>query len=385
MVQMNNTADIVIIGGGITGVSTGYFLLKNGAKNIVSLERDHLATGSTGRCGAGIRQQWGSPLNCVLSKFSCDFYENAAHELEYENDMEFHQKGYLLLFTTENEIIQAKTNIELQNSLGIHSKLLSPQEVKDIAPIINTDLLVGAAYHSKDGFINPFHTTYAFANAFRRLGGKIFTNTAVTDIKHVNGKITSVSTNKGEISTETVVIATGGYSQQVAAMVGCELPLYSERHNILATEPVEPILEPMLMSFSLNFYCQQTPHGSFLMGRHCENQPRDLRVTACSNFPAAMAKTITNIAPPLKNLRVLRQWAGLYNMSPDKHPIYDKLPGFNGLYLSAGFSGHGFMMGPATGKCMTEIILNKKPTLPWNQLGLARFKHGEQLVEPLVV
>ena len=163
------------------------------------------------------------------------------------------------------------------------------------------------------------------------------------------------------------------------------MPLYSERHNILVTEPVERVLEPMLMSFSLNFYCQQTPHGSFIMGRNCPNQPQDLRITADSNFPVAMAQTITTIIPKIKNLRMLRQWAGLYNMSPDKHPIYDQIPGVNGLYVAAGFSGHGFMMAPSTGQSMAELILGLTPTLPWDKLGFARFDTGELLVEPSVV
>ncbi|MCL2286559.1 MAG: FAD-binding oxidoreductase [Firmicutes bacterium] len=386
---MNKTANIVIIGGGISGVSIGYFLHKLGAKNVVIIERDYLASGATGRCGAGIRQQWGSPLNCIMTKFSCDFFETAMDEFEglgqNSVDLEFHQGGYMLLVSTENELAQTKENIALQNSLGINSRLLSPAEARELAPIVETDGLLGAAFYHKDGHLNPFHTTKAFADAFTGLGGIIYTNTSVTDIFRDGDRVTGVSTDKGNIATDTVIIAAGGYSQKVASMVGYELPLYSERHNILVTEPVERVLEPMLMSFSLNFYCQQTPHGSFIMGRNCPNQPRDLRITADSSFPVAMAQTITKVVPALKNLRMLRQWAGLYNMSPDKHPIYDQIPGVNGLYVAAGFSGHGFMMAPSTGQSMAELILGLTPTLPWDKLGFARFDSGDLLVEPSVV
>jgi len=385
--MISKSADIVIIGGGISGVSIGYFLLKNGAKNVVILERDFLAAGATGRCGAGIRQQWGSPLNCIMTKFSCEFFETATDEFAAQSpiNLEFHQGGYMLLVSTENELAQTKENIALQNSLGINSRLLSPSEARKLAPIIDTDGLLAAAFYHRDGHLNPFHTTQAFADAFTRLGGVIHTNTSVTDILLEGDKITGVCTDNGIISTNTIVIAAGGYSQQLAAMVNYELPLYSERHNILVTEPVERVLEPMLMSFSLNFYCQQTPHGSFIMGRNCPNQPRDLRTTADSNFPIAMAKTITKVVPALKNLRMLRQWAGLYNMSPDSHPIYDQIPGTRGLYVTAGFSGHGFMMAPSTGQSMAEMILGLTPTLPWDKLGFARFDKGELLVEPSVV
>ena len=382
---MNKTADILIIGGGISGVSIGYFLMKHGAKNVVILERDYLASGATGRCGAGIRQQWGAEINCLMTKYSCEFFETAAHELKYKGSIEFCQNGYMMIVSTEKELEQTKKNVALQNSLGIDSKLLSLEEAKAIVPILNTDGLLAAAFHQRDGHLNPFHTTQAFAEAFKDLGGVIHTNTTVTGIAVKNGRVSGVDTNLGHIAAGVVVNAAGGYSQQIAEMAGVSLPLYSERHNILVTEPVERTLDTMIMSFSLNLYCQQVPHGSFIMGRTCDNQPRDLRITADSSFPEHMAKTVTKLMPPLKNLRMLRQWAGLYNMSPDKHPVYDEAPELKGFYIAAGYSGHGFMLAPATGQSMAELILGMKPTLPWGRLGLDRFERGDLLLEPSVV
>jgi len=385
---MKKTADYVIIGGGISGVAIGYFLLKHGAKDVVILERDYLAAGATGRCGAGIRQQWGTMLNCLMAKFSCEFFENAMDELQYSDDIdiEFHQGGYLLLISTEKELEQTKKNIALQNSLGIASHLLDADGIKEIAPALSTDGLLAGAFHQRDGHLNPFHTTQAFAQAFKRLGGRVYTGVSVTGIETAAGRITGVQTSDGYIATDRVINAAGGYSQQVAAMAGVELPLYSERHNILVTEPVERALNPVIMSFSLNFYCQQVPHGSFIMGRTCENQPRDLRITADSEFPVHMAKTITRAMPPLKKLRMLRQWAGLYNMSPDKCPIYSQSPELAGFYTAAGYSGRGFMLAPATGQSMAELVLGLEPTLPWPQLGLSRFEEGGELIlEPSVV
>ncbi|MDR2183949.1 MAG: FAD-binding oxidoreductase [Clostridiales bacterium] len=384
---MKNTADYVIIGGGISGVTIGYFLMKYGAKNVVILERDYLAAGATGRCGAGIRQQWGTELNCLMAKFSCEFFENAKDELEIGDgiDIEFHQGGYLLLISTERELAQTKKNIALQNSLGIASRLLGTSEINEIAPALSTEGILAGAFHERDGHLNPFHTTQAFARAFVRLGGIIHTNTNVSRVTTDRGRVTGVDTNRGHIATDCVINAAGGYSQQVAAMAGVSLPLYSVRHNILVTEAVERALNPVIMSFSLNFYCQQVPHGSFIMGRTCENQPRDLRVTADSAFPVAMAKTITRAMPPLKKLRMLRQWAGLYNMSPDKCPIYSAAPGLAGFYTAAGYSGHGFMLAPATGQSMAELILGHAPTLPWPRLGLSRFEKGDLILEPSVV
>jgi sarcosine oxidase subunit beta len=389
---MNKTADILIIGGGISGVSIGYFLMKNGAKNVVLLERGFLASGATGRCGAGIRQQWGTELNCLISKHACEFFETASGELEYDGDIEFKQNGYLMLISTEEELKQSKKNVELQNSLGIGSRILDLKQAREIVPILKTDELLAAAFYERDGHLNPFHTTQAFAEAFKRLGGVIYTYTSVTGFLINNGCIKGVDTTAGHISTNIVVNAAGGYAQQVAALAGVELhtereskyhPLYSERHNILVTEPVEPLIKPMIMSFSLNLYCQQVPHGSVVMGRTCPDQPRDLRVTADSSFPNVMAKTITRFMPPLRNLRMLRQWAGLYNMTEDKHPIYDEIPGVSGFYVAAGYSGRGFMLAPTTGQCMTELILGLNPTLPWEKLGCKRGADFE--LEPSVV
>ena len=382
---MNKTADIVIIGGGVSGAAIGYNLLKNGAKNVVLLERDYLASGATGRCGAGIRQQWGTELNCRISKFSSEFFENAVDELQYKGDIEYHQGGYMMLISNEGELEQLKKNLALQNSLGIESRMLSLEEAREIVPMLNTDGLLACAFHHKDGHLNPWHTTQAFADAFERLGGTIHKFTTVTDILVEGGKIKAVVTDKGTIETDTVVNAAGGYSQQIAEMAGVSLPLYSERHNILVTEPVEQCLDPMLMSFSLNLYCQQVPHGSFIMGRTCSDQPRDLRITSDSSFPEHMASTITKVVPAIRNLRMVRQWAGLYNMSPDKQAIYGAVPEVDKFYVAVGHSGHGFMMAPATGQIMAEIMLGLTPTMPWEKLSIERFAKGELILEPNVV
>lgn len=382
---MIRAADVVIIGGGISGCAIAYNLAKKGVKNVVVLEKNFLTSGATGTCGAGIRQQWGTEMNCKISKLSCEFFENAQEELEYEGDIEFKQGGYLIVTSTEKEHNQFKKNIELQNSLGIPSRLLSLEEAKEIVPFLNTEGLISAAFCQKDGHLNPFHTTQAFANAAKRLGVRIYTYTEVTGIIVENGKIKGVRTDKGDISTNTVVNAAGGYSHIIAKMAGVDLPVYSERHQILVTEPVEPILKPMVMSFSLNLYCQQVPHGSIVMGRGDAGEPRDLRVTSSWHFLDEMAKTITRILPPLKNIRVVRQWAGLYNITPDRQPIYGPVDEVEGFYLAVGFSGHGFMFGPATGLLMAECILNEETTLPIDMLHLNRFKQDQLIFEPSVV
>lgn len=382
---MIKTADVVIIGGGISGCSIAYNLAKKGVKNIVVLEKKFLASGSTGRCGAGIRQQWGTEMNCRLSMESIKFFETANEELEYDGNIEFKQGGYLLVSSTEKEDMQFKKNVELQKSLGITVDFLTPKEAVEIVPYLNTDMISSATFCPDDGHLNPFLTTDAYAKAAKRLGVQIYTFTEVLGIKTEKGKIKGVITNKGEISTNIVVNAAGGYSKQIADMVNIDIPVYAERHQILVTEPVESMQDPMVMSFSLNIYCQQSPHGSFIMGRGDDNEPRDLRITSSWQFLDAMAKTVTELLPPIGELRVIRQWAGLYTMTPDKHPIYGSVKGLEGFYLAIGFSGHGFMLGPMTGLLIAEQILGEKNTIDISKLTLERFEKGELVFEPSVV
>ncbi|MDF2948955.1 MAG: FAD-dependent oxidoreductase [Sedimentibacter sp.] len=382
---MKNSAEVVIIGAGISGCSTAYNLAKKGVKNIVVLEKNYICSGSTGRCGAGVRMQWGTEMNCKIAKESIEFYEHANEILEYDRDVDFKQKGYLLIADTDKEIEQFKKNIEVQHSCGIPSKLLSLEEAREIVPYLNTDMLKGAAFCEKDGFLNPFKTTDAFYKAAKRLGVEFNTFTEVTGIKTENGRVVGVDTNKGFISTNIVVNATNAYSKNICDMIGLDIPVYSERHQILVTEPVEPMQDPMVMSFGLNLYVQQSPEGSFIMGRGDANEPRDLRITSSWHFLEEMAKTIDAILPPISKLRVVRQWAGLYNMTPDKQPIYDKADNIEGFYLCVGYSGHGFMFGPITGIVMSEMILGEKPTIDVSMLNLNRFKTGNLLLEPSVV
>lgn len=287
---MNNTASVVIIGGGISGCSIAYNLAKKGVKDIVVIEKKYLTSGSTGRCGAGIRMQWGTEMNCRLAKFSTDFYEHANEVLEYDGDIEFHQGGYLIVAATEKEDTQFKKNVELQNSLGIPTVYLTPKEAKEIIPHMDETKIISATFCQKDGHLNPFHTTQAYAGAAERLGVKFMKYTEVTGIKVENGKIAGVQTDKGFISTPVVVNAAGGYSKQIGDMVGADIPVYAERHQILVTEPVNQVQGPMFMGFALNIYCQQSPHGSFIMGRGDATEPKGLEINSSWSFLEKMSK-----------------------------------------------------------------------------------------------
>lgn len=383
--SMVNKASVVIIGGGISGAAIAYNLAKKGVKDIVVLEKGYQGSGSTGRCGAGIRQQWGTEMNCLLGKLSCENFEKAKEELQYHGDLEFKQGGYLMLASTEGELGQFKRNVALQNSLGIDSHVLNLEEAKEVVPFLNTDGLTGATFHQKDGHLNPFTTLDAYVQASKRLGVNYLTYTEVTAIDTISDRIIGVKTTKGYIETDTVVNAAGPYARIVSEMAGVEVPTYSERHQILVTTPVNQMLNPMVMSFSKNIYTQQVPHGSILMGRSDPTEPRDLNNRSTWQFLDEMAKTVTELLPPLAKVRIVRAWAGQYHMTPDKQPILGGTPQLKGYFMALGFSGHGFMFAPATGILLSEMILGEALTLDVRPLGLERFSRGELIIEPSVV
>lgn len=382
--MMIKRADIVIIGGGIIGCSIAYNLAKKGCKNVVLFEKNSLASGSTGRSGAGIRQQFGTKVNCILARESIKIFENLSQELDY--DIELNQSGYLILAYTEKEVNQFKKNVTLQQSLDIDVRFITAKEAKKIVPPLNTEGILAASFCPTDGHADPFKTNFAYAEAAQRLGAKIYTFTEVNEIETENNKIVAVNTEKGKVLTPIVVNAAGGYSGVIGKMVGVDLPVYSQRHQILITEPVDPLFKPMLMSFSRNFYCQQTPHGSIIMGFGDPNEPKGDDVGSSWQFAREMAQKMTIVVPLLKEVSMIRQWAGLYNVSPDAQPILSEHPQVGGFYMAIGFSGHGFMLAPVASKLISELILTERTSLSIeDKLDIGRFERGELILEPSVV
>jgi sarcosine oxidase subunit beta len=379
---MKKSAEVVIIGGGISGLSTAYNLAHMGCKDVVLLEKESLYSGATGRCGAGVRQQFGLEMNCRLAKGACEILENLNELLGYERDIEFKQGGYLWLLNTDEEVKVFKKSVQLQNSLGIESRLITVEEALEIVPYLNPEGIKACTFHQKDGHVNPFQVSQAYAEAARRFGVEINTFTEVTDIRVESNRIVEVITDKGKIATNKVLNAAGGFAKDVGEMVEVKLPLKPERREILATEPVEPLLGPMVISTELS--CQQEPQGSFVMACHAPNEPEGVDVSSSWRWIEEMAKRVCRVLPIFSNIKVVRQWAGTYTMTPDAAPILGSLPEVEGFYLAAGFSGHGFMLGPMTGVLMAEHILGKETTIPIDKLDVDRFERGELMREPAV-
>ena len=383
MMEWKNTADAVIIGGGIIGASTAYYLAKNGMKNIVLLEKDTICAGSTGRCGAGIRAQWGTEMNCRLGIAALDIFEQLEDELGM--DVGLNQGGYLLVAYTPEEVETLRKGMILQNSLGIESRMISLAEARNICPGLAAEDALAFFFHARDGHADPFLTTFAYMEAAKRLGVTCFRHTACTGVLVEDNTVRGVLTDKGQILAPLVINCAGAYAQFIAKMAGIDLPNWGERHEIMITEPVAPGVCPcMLMSFSGNYYIQQRPHGSIICGMSPEGHPEDYERKTTWQFIEAMSTILVKLLPITKGIRIARQWSGMYDMTPDAQPIIGETDVKN-FYHSTGYSGHGFMLGPVAGKILSQHLTGQTPEIDFSMLDYRRFARGEHIKESNVV
>ena len=387
---MKKAYDVIIIGGGIVGCAVAFELAKRGRSDILLIDKEYLSSGATGRCGAGIRQQWGSLLNATLAVESTHIFETLEEYTGYNRSCGLNQSGYLLLAYTEKEWAQFQENLAVQHSLGVDSFAVDlEQEVYKYVPHINTAGLYGATFCQKDGHADPFHCTFAYAQGAKRMGVDILTYTHEDQLLAENGKIKGVLTDQGEFTANTVVNCTGGWAPGLAAQVGDEIPVYPERHQIMVTEPVAPLgadgkYMPMVMSFSRKFYVQQTPHGSLIMGI-AETEPVSFNINSSWQFLENCSRILTDSLPALKALRVVRQWAGHYDVSPDRSPVIDFSAHAEGLVTICGFSGHGFMVAPRTAILVANALCGEEDSIDIKQFACERFQSGQLLLEPSVV
>jgi sarcosine oxidase subunit beta len=378
---MREKADVVVIGGGITGCGTAYNLAKKGYTDVVVLERQALCAGGSGRCGGGIRQQFTTEANITLAMASVRLFEQLSEDLD--TDIEYEQGGYLII-AYEDEVDQFKKNVSLQNSLGLDSRFITPEEAREIVPLLNIDPIAGATFCQTDGHANPFRVVHGYARKAQEMGVEINRFTNVTGITVEDGQIQSVKTDKGTIKTNTVVNAAGAYSRDIAAMAGVDLPNNPYRHEILVTEPLEHVLDPMIISFKTGVYFSQQKHGSIIGGIGDPEEPSSYNLSGSLRFLKRMARTVVELVPAFGHLNILRQWAGLYDVTPDAQPILGWTEGVDRLCQANGYSGHGFMIAPKVTELIAELIVDGKPSMPMDDLNLKRFE-GEITGEAYVV
>jgi len=378
-----NTADVAIIGGGVHGCSVAWHLAKEGLK-VVLFERDYLSSGASGRSAAGIRQQFGTEVNCKLALYNLEKFPVLQEELEYEADLEYDPSGYLWIAYSESQLEQLKKNVELQNSLGINSKILTPEEIKEVAPGLKTEGMVGASWNEKDGHINPHTLTFAYADAAKRLGAVIHTQTLVTGLEVQAEKVVGVKTSKGDWDVGCVVCAAGPWSVEVAKWVGLDVPIVPERHQILITEPIERMKHPMTLCLDDGSYFKQCPNGTFMLGWGNPNEKKDTSFESSWEFLLEVSRRVLAKMPCLSGVRVVRQWTGPYDITPDQQAIVGATP-VEGFYLDCGWSGHGLQFAPSIGRIMSEIVVGKDPFIDVSVFRFTRFEEGELFFEPACI
>lgn len=380
---MEKTADIVIIGGGIIGVSVAYYLGKMGAKNIVVFEKNLIGEGSTGLCAGGIRRQWSTEINMHFAMKSFEVFQN--FENEFGASPEFHQIGYLFLARDEEELKTFTKNIEIQHRFGVPSQLLTRDEIKKEWPFLQTEDIFGGAYCHTDGYAGPYEVTSAIAKGARRCGVKFFQKTEVTAIEVKGTRIVSVTTPSGRVETPIVVNAAGPWAANVGKLARVEIPVNPIRRQLFVTDIFKeiPSSVPLTIDHKQNFYFRR--EGKLVLLSGPQDQDPSFNLTTDFDSMVETAEKATHRVPVFREARIARGWAGLYEISPDNHAILSKVAEVEGLILAVGFSGHGFQHGPLAGMVIAELILNgRADTIDIDPLKLTRFKEGKAIKESLI-
>ncbi|MEE8410332.1 MAG: FAD-binding oxidoreductase, partial [Myxococcota bacterium] len=367
-------ADVVIIGGGIMGLATAFHLAKRGKTNVVVVERAYINSGATGRCGGGIRAQWSTEQNVLLMKESIAICRDFAKEVGI--NIWLRQGGYLFVATRPEHMQAVEQNVAMQNRLGVPTRILKPNEVSEIAPDVHTADLVGACFNPDDGIMFPWPFLWGYADGARQLGAKIHTFTPVTDIDIEAGRVTGVVCDRGRIACDLVVNCAAAWAPEIAAMAGVELPNRPERHEILSTESLRPFMNPLVSELGTGLYFSQSLRGEIVGGLGDPEQPAGVETRSSLRFVMRMARALVHRMPRLARVKVLRQWAGCYDMTPDGNPIIGETKAVAGFYQLHGFMGHGFMMAPAVTKLVAAHIADGKDHPFFRDNRLERFSDG---------
>lgn len=376
--------ETVIIGGGIMGLGLAYELARRGRSDVHVLEQSYLTSGASGRNGGGVRMQWSTELNVRLMQESIDICRDFASELGI--NVWFRQDGYLFLTRTETELAHMERNVALQNKLGVPTRILSPKEAQKIVPELDARAFSAACYNPLDGVVFPWPFLWGYAQAAAEMGVQIHTFTQVTGIDVRGPHSFVVQTSKGPIAAERVINAAGAWSPEVAKLVGVTLPNSPHRHEILATEPLKFFLKPLCSVIGSGLYFSQSMRGEIIGGITLkEPDTHQVRLGSSLRFLEEMSAALVQVMPILSQVRVLRQWAGPYDVSPDGLPILGEPDGLPGFHLLCGFMGHGFMMAPVMARLYAEFLCGGKRHEVFDKCKLSRFAQASTLQEVLII
>ena len=384
---MSERAEIVIIGGGIMGLAIAYNLAKLGVGDIVVVDRSYLCGGASGRNGGGVRAQWSSEANVRLMQESIRMCREFAREMKI--NVWFRQGGYLFLTRDEEKRRALEKSVKVQNDCGLATRMLTPKEAKEIVPELDISGLTAASFNADDGVVFPWPFVWGFARAAEKLGVTVLTFTDVVGFETKGKKIAGVTVRaNGEtrtIATSKVVNAAGAWSPEIARMLGVALPNTPHRHEICSTEPLKPWLGPLVADLTDGLYFSQSTRGEIVGGIGQERVPHGIDQNSSFAFLGIYARSLTRACPVLGNVKVLRQWAGCYDITPDANPIVGPVDEVDHFYQASGFMGHGFMMAPVVGKLIAQYIVEETPLPMFERWNLRRFKEGKLLSEAMII
>jgi len=375
---------VVIIGGGVMGTSTAYHLARAGVTDIVLLEMGELSSGSSGKPLGGVRAQFSDAANIALGARSLTKFHT--FNADFGVDIGYQQVGYLFLIREPADVERYQASIDLQNSLGVDSRMIPAVEAARLSPYVDANSVVAAAWSATDGFARPSVVVNAYAAAAAALGAEVSTNATVVGIDQVADGRVAVRTDDGRLyTTPTVICACGAWSQRIGAMVGVDLPIQPLRRQIAVTKPLSP--RPARVPFTIDYNTTAYFHGiddgsGLLLGIADPREKVGFDRSVTTGWHDVLADALAQFAPSLVHAEIDWGWAGFYEMTPDCNALIGEADtdGFRFLY-AAGFSGHGFLQGPAVGEAVRDLYLGTKPAIEVSAFDVKRFLAGCQRTE----
>jgi sarcosine oxidase subunit beta len=371
--SLPDRAEVVIIGGGVMGASAAFHLAEAGVTDVVLLEADELSCGSTSKSAGGVRLQFSDEINIALALRSMDAFERFGERPGA--DIGLRQVGYLFLLTDPSDVAVFEKNTALQNSMGVDSCMLTAAEAGKLSPLANVDDVLAASFCGRDGHATPDAVVLGYATAARAMGVDIVTHCPVTGIAVDGGTITGVRTDRGVIGTSTVICVAGAWSPAIAAMVGVDLPVRPLARPIWYTEPMpnRPEQVPMTIDFTTGFYFHTEGPG-LLFGMADPDQQPGFDSPMRPDWLEVVGDVVAHRAPALLEVGIAGGWHGYYETTPDHNALIGEAAGVSRFIYATGFSGHGFLLGPAVGEVLRDLVMGHTPAVDVSGFDVERFK-----------
>ena len=363
---------VAIVGAGIVGLFTAYHIARAGGGPVVVVDRGFLSAGASGRNGGGVRQQWETAATVRLAREAVAAYRRFGTDFGY--NIWFRQTGYLFLAENAEEFERLRAVQRVVAAEGLPAEVVPTERVGRYATGLATDGIAGATFLRSDGTLYPFPAVWGVYEAAQRLGVEVLLGTEVLSVRREGGRVVGLSTTGGDLDAEVVVNAAGGWSAEVSRRAGLDSPNVPTRHEILATEPLKPFLDPMVVRLSDGLYFSQTMRGEIVGGLTMQHRPGvTAGMPSSVAFLRAMARALTGLLPALRSVGVLRAWSGFYDDTPDGLPVIGEDPRLKGFVHANGFGGHGFMLAPATSRRAAQAAMGQRTDLDPTVFGPDRF------------